>query len=80
MFQFNKMNIITEGVSKMNRKHVHLSEDIETAMKVGKRHGEPIVLSIDTKQMFDDGIKFYRSNNGVWLTEKVNPKYIQLSL
>jgi putative RNA 2'-phosphotransferase len=26
--------------------------------------------------MHDDGIAFYLSNNGVWLTDYINPKYI----
>ena len=61
----------------MSRLYVHLSEDIETAEKVGKRHGNPIILKIDSKEMYEDGIKFYLSKNGVWLTKEVNNKYIE---
>lgn len=56
--------------------HVHLSATEETAVNVGKRHGKPAVLRIDAKQMAEDGIKFYLSNNGVWLTEIVDARYI----
>jgi putative RNA 2'-phosphotransferase len=42
----------------------------------GKRHGSPIVLGIDTKQMHADGILFYRSDNGVWLTDHIPARYI----
>ena len=70
--------ILKEGIVKGNRLHVHLSQTEETAAKIGKRYGKPYVLRINTKQMSEDGIKFYLSNNGVWLTEYVNVKYIKL--
>ena len=62
----------------MNRNHVHLSRDIATATQVGSRHGKPIIFRLDTKQMVADGIVFYESDNGVWLTEMVDPKYLAL--
>ena len=68
--------ILKEGIVKGNRLHVHLSQTEETAVNVGKRHGKPYVLRVNTKQMSEDGIKFYLSNNGVWLTDYVSPKYI----
>lgn len=69
-------SIMEKGIVKGNRQHVHLSIDVETATKVGKRHGEPVVLSIDTKSMVTDGHKFFRSRNGVWLTDFIDVKYI----
>ena len=68
--------ILKEGIIKGSRLHVHLSQTEETAINVGKRHGKPAVLKIYAKQMAEDGIKFYLSNNGVWLTDFVSPKYI----
>ena len=68
--------IMKEGVIKGSRLHVHLSQTEETALNVGKRHGKPVVIRINAGQMNQDGIKFYLSNNGVWLTEYVSPKYI----
>jgi putative RNA 2'-phosphotransferase len=59
-----------------NRHHVHLSSDSETALKVGMRYGKPIVLKIKSGKMNEDGIEFYLSENGVWLTENVDTKYI----
>ena len=64
------------GINSGTRQYVHLSDNKETAIEVGKRHGIPSVLEIDAKQMHEDGIKFYLSNNGVWLTEFVDKKYI----
>lgn len=54
-------NILKEGIVSKNRLYVHLSKDYETAINVGKRHGEPIVLEIDTKRMYENGYKFYLS-------------------
>lgn len=69
-------SIWKNGIKKMSRLYVHLSGDEETARKVGKRHGYPVVIFINTKQMREDGIKFYLSNNNVWLTEFVDKKYL----
>lgn len=71
-------SILSEGLKPRTRLHVHLSYDVETALKVGRRHGVPIVLKIDSTAMREDGIIFYLSNNGVWLTDFVDPKYISL--
>jgi putative RNA 2'-phosphotransferase len=69
-------SIKEKGILKMSRNYVQLSENFDIAMEVGKRHGKPVVLAVDTKTMREDGIKFYLSNNNVWLTEFVDSKYI----
>lgn len=66
-------SIREEGVKAMDRHDVHLSPDHETAVDVGSRRGEPVVLVIDAGRMADRGHLFYRSENGVWLTEHVPP-------
>lgn len=65
-----------EGIKKMNRVYVHLSHEEEIANKVGSRKGIPILLQIKALEMFKDGISFYKSKNGVWLTDHVPVKYI----
>ncbi len=70
--------IMIEGLKPMSRLYVHLSKDQETAMKVGKRHGKPVVLRIKAEEMWKDGVKFYLSQNGVWLTKYVDKKYINV--
>lgn len=72
-------SIFKKGILSKGRNLVHLSKDIETAQIVGARHGEPIVLEIDTKAMEQDGYKFYKSVNGIWLTDKVPVKYISIA-
>jgi len=64
------------GLLKGSRQYVHLSEDIDTAIIVGGRRGEPIILVIDSGRMHGDGIEFYISSNGVWLTDHVPSQYI----
>lgn len=68
-------SIYKNGIIKGTRLHVHLSKDYNTAIKVGERHGIPYVITIKAKEMYDDGYKFYLSNNGVYLTDYVNTKY-----
>lgn len=70
--------ILKEGLKPGTRLHVHLSSDIETAIKVGRRHGCPVVLKVNAEAMKADGSVFYLSNNGVWLTDSVAPEYISL--
>ena len=69
-------NIRETGLQKMSRQHVHLSKDVETAIKVGSRRGKPIILSIRTGEMHTKGYNFYRSENGVWLTDNVPTEFI----
>lgn len=71
--------IMTDGLKSMSRLYVHLSKDEETAVKVGKRHGDPVVLKVRTEEMYNDGNKFYLSQNGVWLTKYVDKKYIEVN-
>lgn len=66
-----------EGLKKMNRQHVHLSKDRETAINVGGRRGKPIILTVRSGDMSRAGIVFYLSENGVWLTDQVPSEYIE---
>jgi len=73
-------SILDKGLKKMSRQYVHLSEDIVTAKIVGKRHSknvDPTIFIIDSLRMYNDGFKFYLSDNNVWLTDTVPPKYIK---
>lgn len=69
-------SIMKQGILKGKRLYVHLSTTIDTATKVGERHGDPVVLAIDAKRMSEGSIKFFLSRNGVWLTEFVDAQYI----
>jgi putative RNA 2'-phosphotransferase len=71
-------SILCEGLKPRSRLQIHLSADTETAARVGKRHGQPAVLRIDSREMIKQGFKFYRADNGVWLTDMVPAEFIQV--
>ena len=66
-----------QGLKPMQRQYVHLSDRLETAVNVGKRHGAPLVYVIDAEAMQKAGYVFYCSENGVWLTDSVPPEYLK---
>ena len=68
--------IHADGLRKMSRQHVHLSADLETATKVGGRRGKPLILVVRAGELHAAGHAFYRSENGVWLTDHVPPSFI----
>ena len=70
-------SINAQGLLPMGRLYVHLSSDIDTAKKVGSRHGKPVIYRVDCTRMAMDGFAFYLSANGVWLTKAVPPKYLE---
>ena len=70
--------IVREGLQRMQRHHVHLSADIDTARRVGARHGRPVVLAVDATAMHAAGVVFYRSDNGVWLVDAVAPAHLRV--
>jgi putative RNA 2'-phosphotransferase len=70
-------SILNAGLEKRSRQHVHLSKDFETAVKVGRRHGNPFVFKVLAEQMYKDNYQFFISDNGVWLTDNVPTKYLK---
>ena len=69
--------ILREGLQRRARHHVHLSLDVETARRVGGRHGRPVVLEVAAGEMHADGCEFLLSANGVWLVDGVPPRYLR---
>lgn len=70
-------SILDTGLERQSRQHVHLSSDMETALKVGQRHGKPFIFKVLAGQMYNDGFEFVISDNGVWLTDNVPTKYLK---
>lgn len=68
-------SILHEGLTPQHRHFVHISNDRETAVKTGRRHGKPVVLTIDAKRFVADGNELYLSSNGVWQAKHVPPEY-----
>ncbi|MFI7211234.1 RNA 2'-phosphotransferase [Micromonospora maritima] len=72
--------IRAEGLRRGRRHHVHLSPDVATARRVGARRGGAVaVLAVDAAAMAAQGYLFYRSANGVWLTDTVPPGYLTVN-
>ena len=72
-------SILAGGLHSANRQHVHLSPDVATAMRVGQRHGSPVVLVIRSGEMAVAGHTFFVSANGVWLTDRVPQEFISVA-
>ena len=70
-------SIACQGLLPRGRLYVHLSADLETAEQVGRRHGSPVVYRVLSGKMERDGQRFYCSVNGVWLTDRVDVKYLE---
>ncbi len=68
-----------QGLRPGSRQQVHLSSDEVTATAVGQRHGKPMVLTVLAGRMAQDGFLFYRSANGVWLTDAVPAAYLRFA-
>ncbi len=73
--------IENKGILPKGRQYVHLSNDMGTALQVGKRHDDkPVILEIDAKRAWDEGVKFYLGNDKVWLADNIPSKYIRVTL
>lgn len=74
-----KDSILQEGLKPNQRQYVHLSQDVETAMQVGKRRdSDPIIFEIDAKLAHENGVKFYLGNEKVWLADFIPPQYLDV--
>ena len=53
-------SIDAQGLVPKSRLYVHLSADVDTARKVGQRHGKPVIYIVKSGEMQRSGYKFYR--------------------
>ncbi len=70
-------SIDQQNLIPKSRLYVHLSPDYDTAVKVGARHGKPVVYTVAADEMQKKGYVFYQSVNGVWLTKNVPVDYLR---
>ena len=72
--------IINSGLKPMSRQFVHLSTDTDTAVRVGKRRDKkPVILMIDAKRAYADGVIFYSSGyEKVILADFVPAEYLSI--
>jgi len=70
--------ILNEGLKPMERQYVHLSIDMDTATKVAERRkGEIKILEVEALKAYNDGLSFYKEDNGIWLADIISHKYIK---
>lgn len=79
----NSEQIQKHGLLKMERQHVHMTEDVDSAWKVGKRKvhvaGQTVhVLKIYAEEAYKSGMKFFKSENGYWLSDDIDVNYISV--
>ncbi|CEJ48869.1 MULTISPECIES: RNA 2'-phosphotransferase [Xanthomonas] len=67
--------IMAEGL-RPGQRHVHLSDNRQSAASVGQRYGEPVVLRVDAGRMHRNGLPFFKADNGVWLTAQVPAAFL----
>ena len=72
-------SIKADGLIPKSRLYVHLSADMETAVEVGKRHGEVALIRVNAAEMYKNCYTFYLSKNGVWLTKYVPVSYLNFN-
>ena len=70
--------ILNNGLNKMSRHHVHLTESMTTAHAVGQRYGKVVIFEVNAEKMASDGFEFYKSENNVWLVESVPARYLEI--
>jgi len=71
-------SIEKEGLGPGTRQYVHLVEDKRTAVEVGRRYGEPVVLVVKAQEMHENGFEFFKTESGIWLTKSVPVEYIKV--
>ncbi|MFB6263869.1 MAG: RNA 2'-phosphotransferase [Bradymonadaceae bacterium] len=71
-------SIREEGIQPRGRRYVHLSSTREEARRVGRRHGEPVVLEVRAGDLHRQGRVFYDTPADVWLVREVPPNFIEL--
>ena len=71
-------SIRAQGLLKMQRQYVHLAIDLDTAHRVGQRHGRPVILQVNAGAMHAQGYPFFLAENGVWLTDTVPWPFINV--
>lgn len=68
------------GILHRGRQFVHLTENRNTAVATGARHGKPVVLKVYAKKLYEAGVPFYRAPNGIWLTKYVERDFIEVDV
>jgi len=69
-------HIRRHGLLPMGRQYVHLTADLDLALRIGARHGEACLVRVDAARAHADGFPFYVASRGLWLVERLPPHYL----
>lgn len=71
--------ILAQGLLPKDRQYVHLSQEIITAIDVGKRRDhEPVLLEVLAQFAYENGVVFYQEKGGIWLSEPIPVRYLRV--
>jgi putative RNA 2'-phosphotransferase len=71
-------SIAEHGLRPGQRHHVHLSATPATAIAVGQRRGDAVILTVRAAAMAAAGHRFFVTPNHVWLTDHVAPAFLEI--
>lgn len=75
----SRESILAEGLKPMSRQHVHLSDTVTEARRVGERHAaDPLVFEVDAGAMARDGYDITRRGRATYTTDRVAPGYLSV--
>lgn len=78
--EYRVNSIWTDGLYAQGNRYVHLSNNAEAALRIGRIYGKPHVFKISSGEMYRKGFKFYLSENEVWMTKRVPVQFISDNL
>jgi putative RNA 2'-phosphotransferase len=65
-----------DGILRQQRQFVHLVADLLMAFAIGRRHGDPVAITVASQAMYEDGLRFYHGAGAIWMTEVVPARYL----
>jgi len=69
--------IMKEGLKPMDRQYVHLTVREDFAREVGRRRDrDPVILKVEARKAYMDGIKFYKANENFYLADYIPARYL----
>jgi len=72
--------ILKADLKPMKRKWVHSSPTIKIAKEIGlRRTRKPVILEINAEAARNNGVRFYKASDRVYLCNNLSPKYIKLA-
>jgi len=71
--------LLESGLMPVDRKKVHLSKTLDSAMIAGKfRVDDPVIISVDAKEAILGGYPIGEAGSTVYIAKEIPPKYLTL--